>query len=253
MTVWTVGAALGVMCIICLAFIPSLSSVVAATGAMLSINLGVFGLLHAWDVDLDPISMITMSPNLLSHSHRAHIPPICRLMSVGFSVDFTCHISYHYYKSEVRQPTQRLTDALVSIGSHPFCTCFVCSHWNWAWCFSWPMIQAGASTLVGVIVLALPHSYMSIVFIKTTALVILLGLLHGLVILPVILTSLPDCSGPAARPKPTSCFTVAASPASTNASIRPAHPPPSTDSSSASSHSSNSPRFTLALNCRGLD
>ncbi|VDO23067.1 unnamed protein product [Haemonchus placei] len=44
---------------------------ISSTIAMISINVGVFGLLSLWDVNLDPISMCTT------------------LMSIGFSVDFT--------------------------------------------------------------------------------------------------------------------------------------------------------------------
>ena len=154
-TVTTVSIALGVMFLICLLFIPSLTSVLCASLALLSINLGVFGFLDLWNVDLDPISMITI------------------LMSVGFSVDFTCHISYHYYKSTVQEPQARLADALIAIG--------------------WPMFQAGFSTLVGISVLVIPQSYMSSVFVKTCFLVVFLGLVHGLVVLPVVLTSIPRC------------------------------------------------------------
>uniref|UniRef100_A0A914WW48 SSD domain-containing protein n=2 Tax=Plectus sambesii TaxID=2011161 RepID=A0A914WW48_9BILA len=78
----TVAMALICMALVCVVFIPHVISIVCATVSVLSINLGVFGGLTYWKVELDPISMATI------------------LMSIGFSVDYTAHISYHYYKGD---------------------------------------------------------------------------------------------------------------------------------------------------------
>ncbi len=72
------------MALILIAFTPSLTTVLSSTVAILSINLGVFGSLTYWSIDLDPISMSTT------------------LMGIGLSVDFVAHISFHYYKGEIR-------------------------------------------------------------------------------------------------------------------------------------------------------
>lgn len=53
----------------------------AAVFSVFSVSWGIFGLLALWNVDLDPLSMAAL------------------LMAIGFSVDFTAHISYHYYKA----------------------------------------------------------------------------------------------------------------------------------------------------------
>lgn len=77
----SVAAALLCTAVICFFFIPHVLSVLAAVFSVFSISWGIFGLLALWDVDLDPLSMAAL------------------LMAIGFSVDFTAHISYHYYKT----------------------------------------------------------------------------------------------------------------------------------------------------------
>ena len=67
------------MVVVCLLLIPHLASVVSAVLSVLSINVGVVGYLALWNVQLDPIAMAAF------------------LMAIGFSVDFTAHISFHYH------------------------------------------------------------------------------------------------------------------------------------------------------------
>ncbi|PAV91436.1 hypothetical protein WR25_06406 isoform G [Diploscapter pachys] len=70
-TLSTVIVAALTMDLACYLMIPSASSIITSSLAMLSINIGVFGLLSWWNVSLDPITMCST------------------LMSIGFSVDFT--------------------------------------------------------------------------------------------------------------------------------------------------------------------
>uniref|UniRef100_A0A914W6M3 Patched domain containing 3 n=1 Tax=Plectus sambesii TaxID=2011161 RepID=A0A914W6M3_9BILA len=153
MTINNVVTTLIIMALVCLLLIPNPTSVISATAAMISINIGVFGFLFAWDTDLDPITMITIT------------------MSIGYSVDFTAHISYHFYRNDATWSNEkRLAHALASIG--------------------FPMMQAGTSCFLGVVPLMLVNSYMVYVFIKTIFLVIVLGLIHGLLFLPALLLSI---------------------------------------------------------------
>lgn len=52
----------------------------------------------------------------------------------------------------------------------------------------WPMVQVGISTIIALTPLLLKQSYLAMVFFKTIVVVVLLGMFHGLVILPSILT-----------------------------------------------------------------
>lgn len=82
-TIQTVSFALLCMAAVLILFAPNLTTIISGVASVLSINLGVFGLLYYWDIDLDPISMATT------------------LMAIGLSVDFVAHISFHYYKGEI--------------------------------------------------------------------------------------------------------------------------------------------------------
>uniref|UniRef100_A0AC35U847 SSD domain-containing protein n=1 Tax=Rhabditophanes sp. KR3021 TaxID=114890 RepID=A0AC35U847_9BILA len=147
----SVVAALICTAIICLIFIPHIPSVAAAVFSVFSISYGIFGILSLWNVDLDPLSMAAL------------------LMAIGFSVDFTAHISYHYYKINNDNPKKKIQEALAVIG--------------------WPMTQVGISTIVALAPLLFKQSYLALVFLKTIIVVVGLGMLHGLVILPAILTA----------------------------------------------------------------
>lgn len=52
----------------------------------------------------------------------------------------------------------------------------------------WPVLEGAISTLLGVLALATVDAYMIVTFFKTVFLVILFGLLHACVFLPVLLT-----------------------------------------------------------------
>ncbi|VDN50593.1 unnamed protein product, partial [Dracunculus medinensis] len=149
----TVTFAFICMAIVLTIFTPCITTIITSTLSILSINLGVIGSLTYWNVDLDPISMATT------------------LMSIGFSVDFIAHITFHYYKGEQPDKKERLRHAFNSI--------------------AWPMMQAGVSTILSLCVLAIIQAYMVKVFVKVVVLVVMLGLFHGLIVLPIVFGALP--------------------------------------------------------------
>ncbi|TMS35868.1 hypothetical protein L596_003165 [Steinernema carpocapsae] len=159
----SVAAALFCTAIICFIFIPHVLSVICAVFSVFSISVGIFGFLSLWGVDLDPLSMAAL------------------LMAIGFSVDFTAHISYHYYKTKSQHPERRLHEALSVIG--------------------WPMVQVGLSTIVALLPLLFKQSYLALVFLKTIIIVVLLGMFHGLVVLPAVLPVISQLSGFKSPPK----------------------------------------------------
>lgn len=120
-----------------------------------SIDLGVLGFMTLWNVNLDAISMITI------------------IMSVGFSVDYSAHITYAYVISKETTTTARVCDALGDLG--------------------WPVAQGAMSTILAVSVLSDVPAYMIVTFFKTVFLAISIGFLHGLVFLPLMLSVFVGC------------------------------------------------------------
>ena len=112
-----------------------------------------------WGVRLDGVALINL------------------IMCIGFSVDFSAHISYHYLTEEGHRPSERIRASLYALGL--------------------PIIQGAVSTILGVIGLAFAPSYLFVTFFKMIFLVILLGLLHGMILLPVLLSLFGPgmCSG----------------------------------------------------------
>ncbi|KAM5158306.1 patched domain-containing protein 3-like [Mantella aurantiaca] len=148
-TIQNVSLAVIVMLVISLLLIPNPLCSIWVTFAIASIIVGVTGFMALWDINLDSISMINL------------------VICIGFSVDFSAHISYAFVSNKKSTANERVIDALHSLG--------------------YPIVQGGLSTILGVIVLSTSESYIFRTFFKIIFLVIAFGMLHGLVFLPVLL------------------------------------------------------------------
>ncbi|VDM55804.1 unnamed protein product [Angiostrongylus costaricensis] len=145
----------------CALMIPSLIGASMASLSMLSISFSLLGFLSIWGQDLDPVTMINV------------------LMAIGFSVDFSkilfsAHICYHYHlgvrKGKLLSGKEGVLKVLQVVGR--------------------PMFEASFSTVICMTPLFFVPVYLIVSFAKTICIVASLGLLHGLVIIPVCLFSL---------------------------------------------------------------
>lgn len=139
-----------IMMLISFIFIPNVLCCLWVAFCIISIELGVAGYMALWDVNLDSISMINL------------------IMCIGFSVDFTAHICYAYMSSKQKSPNDRVKESLYSLGL--------------------PIVQGAASTILGLIALVLAGTYIFMVFFKMVFLVIFIGAMHGMFLLPVLLS-----------------------------------------------------------------
>ncbi|KAL4113456.1 hypothetical protein QTP88_017073 [Uroleucon formosanum] len=138
------------MMLISFLFIPNVLCSLWVAFSIVSIELGVVGYMALWGVNLDTISMVNL------------------IMCIGFSVDFTAHICYAYMSSGAMRPADRVRESLYALGL--------------------PIMQGAISTVLGVSALILAGSYIFMVFFKMIFLVIVFGALHGMILLPVLLS-----------------------------------------------------------------
>ncbi|XP_035025376.1 patched domain-containing protein 3 [Hippoglossus stenolepis] len=154
-TIQTLLVAVVVMLIIALVLIPSPVCSLWVVFAICSVIVGVTGFMALWSVSLDSISMINL------------------IMSIGFSVDFSAHISYAFVSSSESDVNKRAMDALAQLG--------------------YPVLQGALSTILGVLALSFSKSYIFRTFFKVMFLVITFGVCHGLMFIPVFLTLFGVC------------------------------------------------------------
>ncbi|KAI8503639.1 Patched domain-containing protein 3 [Branchiostoma belcheri] len=158
-TLQTILIAAAAMFVVSLIFIPHCLSTVLVTFALVSIDAGLVGYMALWGVQLDIVATISL------------------IVCIGFSVDFSAHITYAYVSSEAETTGKKMREALQTVGM--------------------PIIQSSMSTVLGLLVLAFFPAYLFRSFFKTMFLVMVFGSSHGLFILPVLLTA----------PCPESCST----------------------------------------------
>jgi len=149
-TLLSVGVAIIAMLFIALMFIPHPISVTCVTLSMISIVLGMFGFMHYWGLALSAITTVQI------------------ILSVGFCVDFTIHISHAFMTATGKNRNERVMTALEKVGV--------------------PILNGALSSILGILMLAFASSYILNSFFKTMLLVIVLGLAHALLFLPVMLS-----------------------------------------------------------------
>ncbi|XP_078391128.1 patched domain-containing protein 3-like [Cetorhinus maximus] len=154
-TVQNITVATAVMLVISLLLIPNPVCCLWVTFAIASVLVGVAGFMAFWGVNLDSISMINL------------------VICIGFSVDFTAHISYAFVSNDKTSANERAIDALYSLG--------------------YPILQGALSTIMGIAVLSVAGSYIFRTFFKIMFLVIFFGAVHGIMFIPVILTLYQAC------------------------------------------------------------
>lgn len=127
-TIQNVGFTTAVMFVISLILIPNPLCSLWVTFSIGSVITGVTGFMALWGVNLDSISMIIL------------------VVCIGFTVDFSAHISYTFVSSTKSTADEREVDALFSLG--------------------YPVLQGASSTIVGVLVLAASKNYIFRTFFK---------------------------------------------------------------------------------------
>ncbi|KAH0627544.1 hypothetical protein JD844_003355 [Phrynosoma platyrhinos] len=160
-TIQNVLIATGAMLLISLLLIPNPLCSLWVTFAVASVIIGVTGFMTYWNVNLDSVSMINL------------------VICIGFSVDFSAHISYAFVSSEEPKGNEKAVDALYHLG--------------------YPVLQGAVSTVLGVVVLSMATTYIFRTFFKIMFLVILFGAAHGLIFIPVFLTFFGFCGSASKR------------------------------------------------------
>uniref|UniRef100_A0A7E4W4C6 SSD domain-containing protein n=1 Tax=Panagrellus redivivus TaxID=6233 RepID=A0A7E4W4C6_PANRE len=141
------------MTVICSFFINNQVGVVIIAFIISSICYVLVGMISWWGADLDPVTIVDV------------------LLATGFSVDYTAHVAHQFYVKHGSKH-DRIAESLAEMSA--------------------PMIQAGTSTVLCMLPLIFVPTYAIVAFAKTVFLVVGIGLFHGLLILPVLLSWMPD-------------------------------------------------------------
>uniref|UniRef100_A0A1A8IRG0 Patched domain-containing protein 3 n=2 Tax=Nothobranchius kuhntae TaxID=321403 RepID=A0A1A8IRG0_NOTKU len=150
-TIKNVSVITAVMLVVSLLLIPNPICSLWVTCSIGSVTIGVTGFMALWDISLDSISMIIFT--------------VC----IGFTVDFSAHMAYAFVSSKKPRPDDKAVDALSSLG--------------------YPILQGTLSTILGVSVLASSEFNTFRTFFQIFFLVVFIGMVHGLVFIPVVLTT----------------------------------------------------------------
>lgn len=155
----TMGIALVAMSIVTALLMPDMRSMFFICLSFLSVDVGVIAGLNLFKSDLDPISLAFV------------------LMTIGFSVYYTARVCYCYQSaSRSMSSEEKMRRTMETVG--------------------WPILQGALATLLGIVSTFFLHCYMIRVLWRTIILIVVIGLLHGLLIMPIIMAAFDRPSSP---------------------------------------------------------
>lgn len=138
------------VCFVCFFFIPHWGSIFFACPLICILYVDLLGTLQFAGLHINAVTYI------------------CLVISIGLLVDFIVHVLLRYYESKALSREEKVKDTLETMGAS--------------------ILVGGISTFLGVIPMAFSTSkIMGTVFTCFLAMIIL-GLLHGVILLPVVLS-----------------------------------------------------------------
>lgn len=149
-TLLTVTVTIISMLLIALMFIPHPIAVMCVTISMLSVVVGMLGLLNIFGLTLNAIKTTQV------------------LLSVGLCSNFTVHLSHAFMTASGKSRSERVRAALEKVGGI--------------------IIREAIVLFVGIFMLAFGSSYLFTSFFTCLLVVIVVGLIHSLAFLPVLLS-----------------------------------------------------------------
>lgn len=147
---YTSGFALVSVLILSLIFMSHPSGAIFVTMSVSMIFVELVGLLRVGGVYINSVTTVVL------------------VMAIGLSVDFVMHVVMAYFETTASTRDGKVCIAMMTIGTS--------------------ILVAGCSTLLGTMLLAFGSSKISYIFFSALFGVVALGLGHGLILLPVVLS-----------------------------------------------------------------
>merc|ERR1712232_1273818 len=147
-----VGLAIAAVAAIVLVTVASPMTAFLITFAVASCLVEILGFMFLLDIAIDSVSVINI------------------VLAVGLSVDYSAHVGHCFMTKGSDDKNKRSTEALADIGA--------------------AVLSGATSTFLAVVVLLFSKSYVFTTLSKQFALTVGLGVCHGLILLPVLLSLL---------------------------------------------------------------
>lgn len=143
------GLAAACVFVVTLVLIANLWTSLLVFSCVIMTLVDVAGIMHLWGLSINIVSFINL------------------VIAIGLAVDYSAHIG-HCFMTFVGDRNERVKATLVEMGN--------------------PVFSGGFSTFLAFILLAASKSYIFTTFFQIFFLVVIFGLFHGLVYLPVLLS-----------------------------------------------------------------